>query len=328
MAAFPIGIILVRYTRMEEKAFTQPLERDNGLSYPPPKRTGILFHSGVILIFGVAALIIFFLASREELGIIFLMMLLGGLVCTAPALLLIRRLQALRRADYHLDREGLRIKWGEREEHIPMDQIQWVRLEETLEAPLALPRLRWPGSVLGTKQHVTWGDMEFLASRGEDLILIGTGERVFVISPEERDDFVQSFREMIELGSLKGMQARSIDPAYLLQEIWQSGRARVLLIISAAINLGGLLLTALRVPEIESISLGYTPSGAPLPPVPGIQLYILPLTSLTFLAATFVLAGAAHRREAASPYPFILFSANLLASSLFITALIILLVSG
>jgi hypothetical protein len=284
-----------------------------------------MIQSAAALLFAAASLTFFYYASRDALGLVFVALLLGGLAWAVPAIMLGQRVRALRSADYQLDREGLRILWGEREEHLPMDHIQWVRLEETLEAPLALPRWRWPGAVLGKKRHATMGEMEFLASRGEDLVLIGAGKRVFVISPERRDDFIQGFREMIELGSLKGMQARSIASAYLLQEIWQSSKAWILLAISALINLSGLLLAAWQAPQIESISLGFSPRGAPLPAVPGVQIFLLPITSLTFFAATFVLAGAAQRRDPSSPYPFILFSANLLASALFLTALILLL---
>jgi hypothetical protein len=310
---------------MEAKGNGQETDKKERLSYPPPKRSGLMLQGAAAVLFAAAGLIFFYFASREALGLVFVALLLGGLACAAPAIMLVRRVQALRNADYQLDREGLRIIWGVREEHIPMDQIQWVRLEETLEAPLALPRWHWPGAVLGKKKHATWGEMEFLASRGEELVLIGAGKRVFVISPEGRDDFIQGFREMIELGSLKGMKARSIDSAYLMQEIWQSSRAWMLLAISALLNLGGLLVAAWQAPQIDTISLGFTPRGAPLPPVPGVQIFLLPITSLTFFAATFVLAGAAQRRDPSSPYPFILFGANLLASALFITALIIIL---
>lgn len=310
---------------MEAEETSREKENKERLSFPPPKRPGLMLQSAAALLFAAAGLAFFYFASREELGLIFVALLLGGLAWAAPAIMLGRRVQALRNADYQLDREGLRILWGGREEHIPMDHIQWVRLEETLEAPLALPRWRWPGAVLGKRRHAAWGEMEFLASRGDELVLIGAGKRVFVISPEGRDDFIQGFREMIELGSLKGMQARSMTSAYLLQEISQSSKAWILLAVSALINLCALLLAAWQAPQIESISLGFSPRGAPLPAVPGVQIFLLPIASLTFFAATFVLAGAVQRRDPASPYPFILFGANLLASALFITALIILL---
>jgi len=310
---------------MDAKEKKKRSEGGGQYSYPPPKRKGTIFQTAGMAAFAGGSAACFLLAAQEPLGMVFVLLLLGGLGCSLPAMFFGRRLRALRGANYLLDREGLRILWGAREEHIPMQQIQWVRLEETLEAPLSLPRPRWPGAVLGRRGHITWGEMEFLAAQGEELVLIGTGKRVFVISPEMRDEFIQRFREMIELGSLKGMEARSIHPVYLLQDVWKPGRSGLLLMLSVGVNAAMLLVTAWRAPGIETISLGFTPSGAPLPAVPGIQLYLLPIASLVFLAATFVAAGIAQRREANSPYPAILFTTNLLSSSLFISALLILL---
>ena len=65
----------------------------------------------------------------------------------------IYRLYALQNASYIIARDGVHLRWGARREQIPMDEILWVHPAAELPAPVSLPRLRWPGAVLGLRHQ-------------------------------------------------------------------------------------------------------------------------------------------------------------------------------
>ena len=131
--------------------------------FEPPQREGIIFHVVVILLLVAAAITLFSQATQAELGPFFLFYLLGSTSLALPLPFLIYRLLSLRRAAYILERDGIRLQWGLRVEDIPITEVLWVRLVEDLERPLALPWLRLPGSIVGTRRHM--GQVvEFMAS--------------------------------------------------------------------------------------------------------------------------------------------------------------------
>ncbi len=105
------------------------------------------------------------------------------------------------------------MQWGFRAEDIPMPEILWIRLAEDLEEPIVLPRLRWPGAVLGVRRQSDVGDVEFMASESSDLMLIGTPERVYAISPGDRNVFLHAFQRQTEMGSLSPFAAFSAHPS-------------------------------------------------------------------------------------------------------------------
>ena len=112
----------------------------------------------------------------------------------------------------------------------------WVEPTEDLEEPLSPPWPRWPGAVLGMKLHPEVGEVEFIASRGRQLVLIGTQERVFAVSPNDREAFLLALQRQMELGSLTPLPARSRHAGFLAADLWNSRTARGLLV------LGGLVL--------------------------------------------------------------------------------------
>jgi hypothetical protein len=123
-----------------------------------------------------------------------------GILAFAPIPFLGYRAYALLKADYYIDRDSLAILWGLRVEDIPLTDIEWVRPASDLTTPLALPRFRLPGAVLGTRRHPDLGAVEFIASSTRNLILIATSKHVFAISPQA--PACPHICAQIELGSL------------------------------------------------------------------------------------------------------------------------------
>lgn len=286
----------------------------------PPRRVGYVFHILALVFLISSAGLLVNQAIQMPLGPAFLFYLLGGLLAVFPAPVLSYRLYALYRSGYTLSREGVQLRWGLREENVPMTEIDWVRLDSTLEYPLKLPRIRWPGGLLGVRTQKELGEVEYLASRGKGLVLIGAKKGVYAISPIDQKEFIQTFRQQIELGPLESFEARSVYPTFLLTEIWKSRLGRYLLLTGLFLNLALLIWVAIVVPNQETISLGFTPNGALLPPVAGTQLFLLPILSVFFLLANFVAAVYFHRREGNYPLTHLMWASNIVTAAIFISA--------
>ena len=291
----------------------------------PPRRAGYIFHSIAIIVSIALAGLFIIQAVQSTLGPAFLFFLLGALFIATPIPVLVYRLYGLYRSSYTLGREGVRLIWGLREEDIPMTNIDWVRLDTTLDSPLELPRIRWPGGLLGVRKHRDMGEVEFLAARRKRLILIGTKKKVYAISPKDQKAFIKAFRHQIELGPLKSITARSVYPSFLIAEVWKSRVTRSLLLAGLGLNLSLLTWVALAVPNRETISLGFAPNGALLAPVPGVQLLLLPIVSVFFFLANFIAAVYFFRRDGRHPLMYIMWGGSALTASLFLGAVFVIL---
>ncbi|NJC98889.1 MAG: hypothetical protein FIB03_21575, partial [Anaerolineae bacterium] len=121
--------------------------------FPPAKQSGLITHGIILLMLIGLSGFGFFNLTREQVGPAFVTNLLVALVAFALVPYFGYRAYALLRADYYIDRDSLAMLWGLRVEDIPLTDIEWVRPATDLTHPLALPRFRLPGAVLGTRRH-------------------------------------------------------------------------------------------------------------------------------------------------------------------------------
>jgi len=296
--------------------------------FDPPRRKGITFHSVGLLIFGILALGLFLQLTRTDLGETFLFYLLGAVFTAAPLPFLGYRLYALNRSFYSIGREGIRLQWGFRQEDIPMSEVNWVRLAEDLTHPLQLPWPAWPGGVVGSRRHPDAGLVEFLASDSMQLVIIGTGQRVYAISPEDPQRFISVFHEQVELGSISPIPAYSAFPSFLLSEAWRSPTGRVFMSVSILLSLVLFIWVGLAVPQRDLISLGFTTRGVPLPPVQAIQLFLLPVVNVFLTLAGIIMASYFHRKQQNHPLAFVIWTSTNLMGILFLGAVLIILINS
>jgi len=299
----------------------------------PPRTTGLIFHGAAILILlGLSAWGVW-QASEADVGPVFLLYLAPALISTGLVPLLAYRAYALRSARYIMQRDGILLTWGLRAEDIPMDAIDWVLPSSSMNYKLPLPWLYWPGALLGGRLAPGGKRVHFLASRSRQLILIAVAERIFAISPEDPQAFLQAFQGFMEMGSLAPLPARSVYPGFLLARVWQTPPARYLLLSGLLLNLVTLILVVLAAPSGEQITLGF---GAGREPVPAVRLLLLPVISGLFFLVDFFLGLFLFRRTESqiTPTPFIgnmwiipgrtiaylLWSSGVVASALFLMA--------
>lgn len=301
------------------------MDSKESLRFEPSRRGGLAFQIGMILVLSAGALLLFIQATLAALGPQFLLFLLVSLLLGAVVLVFAFRTYALIRSSYILERDGIRLQWGFRIEDIPMDQVLWVRLAEDLQTPLPKPRLRWPGAVVGVRLLEESGPVEFLAANESQLVLIGTPERVYAISPKDRSQFLRDFQLQTELGSLAPIQAYSAHPTFLFSELWESSLGRAFLSASLILSLGLFIWVGVAVPNLESVSLGYSPTGSPWPPVPAVQLFLLPVLNIMLTAVGMIYSLYFYRQQANHPLAVVLWGSTTLTNILFLAGVFIIL---
>lgn len=262
-----------------------------------PKRTpGLIFH-GIIsaLLLGGAGFLLY-LAFQQSGGINLILFLTGALILLAMLPFLVYRGYALLHAGYTLERDGLRVRWGLRLLDIPLSEVEWVRPAEDLQIPVKLPAFSWPGAILGESDHEDLGVIEFIASDADTLVIVAAMDRVVVLSPEARDDFIQIFNRMLEMGTLAPIQPLSTKPAVFLQSIFQNKAARITIPLGFMLWFVLLILVSLLIPGYDQLSMGYDAAGLPIEAVPASRLLMLPVIGI-FLYVISLIGGAYFFRK-------------------------------
>lgn len=290
--------------------------------FKPPIRGGLFFHAACILIILVVSGWSLWRATNAQVGPLFLLYLLLPLLAVFIIPFLAYRVYALWRASYLIERDGFHLYWGLREEGIPMDQVQWVRSSNDLEQPLQLPKLRWPGAVLGTRDQLDGVQVEFLAGHSAPLILIGTPERIFAISPARLDEFLRISQQFAELGSLTPFPARSLYPSFLLARVWATRPARYLLLAGLVLGFVLFVATNFFIPSRPTVSLRVNPAGNLADAVPSVQVFLLVLINGFFYLADVLLGLFFFRRQGEQVIAYILWGTGVVTSVLFLIALV------
>lgn len=290
--------------------------------FPPPKRNGLIVHSVIILILALVAVFGFIRQSSVDVGPVFLIALLVSLISFAPIPFLAYRIYSLWRADYHIDRDSLLIRWGLRLEDIPLSDIEWIRPAEDLTTPLTLPNLPLPGGLIGMRRHPDLGAVEFLASDSKKLLLIATAKRVFVISPEDPAGLTQTFARATEMGSLAPTEAKSVYPSFVVTQAWESGLARYLWLSALFLNIGLFIWASLIIPTTPNVALGPQAAGGEFEIVPSSQLIIFPVASLLLAVLGWIAGLYFYRWERERILAFIVWGSGTLTSLLFLLAVL------
>ncbi|HEY5984228.1 MAG TPA: PH domain-containing protein [Anaerolineales bacterium] len=289
--------------------------------FPPTKRWGLILHGSLIVALAIVSAWGSWQLSSTPVGPAFVLYLLIGLLAFAPIPLIGYRAYALYKAMYRLDRDTLELRWGLRDELIPLTDIEWVRPVSDLTYPLRLPPLPIPGAILGLMRHRDLGVVEFLASRARGLLLVGTPKRVYAISPDRPKEFLDTFARAVELGSLGEARSKSQFPSLVFAHAWESGLVRYLWLVTLFLNLGLAAWISFLIPSTPSFALGFRPDQSP-EAVPSVQLIILPLVSV-FLSLVGWIAGLFfYRWPKRQTLAIVLWAAGAFSSLLFLVSLL------
>lgn len=293
------------------------------IRFQAPKRRGIMLHISILFVLSLLISLMLIVASESPPGLLAVFLLIASVLLSLLLPVFSYRLYALLRSEYSLSRAGLRIRWGLRQIDLPHELILDVALAEELHSLPAAPRWSWPGSILGITEDEVLGPVEYIASRSEGMLLVGTVQRVYVISPEKPGDFLAVYHREAERGSLVELKASSVMPSFLLSQAWQELPVRRLLLAGAGLAVALLLLVGFIAPGLEGISLGFDSSGAPLEAVTGTQLFLLPALNLAFFFANLLLGLILYRESKNTLLARLVWGSSLLSGVLFLGAIAI-----
>jgi hypothetical protein len=295
---------------------------ETAFRFDPPRRKGMALHiTALLLIFALLAVLLT-VAVSEPAGLLVVILLILALLFSLLLPLLFYRLYSLVKSGYWVSRDGLRLRWGLRQVDLPHAAIVDVARVGELENFIAPPRWTWPGALVGIVHEAELGDVEFMAADKQDLVLLGTKERVYAISPQSSRDFVATVKREALRGSLRALRPRSVSASFVLVEAWAEKRTRTLLIGGAILSLGLLLLAGLLAPGLPSVSLGFSADGLPLTPVAGVQLFLLPALNLFFYMGNLMLGLLFYREPNGVNFSYLLWGCSLFASVLFLGAIL------
>ena len=258
------------------------------LDFYPDRRWGLVFHLVLILFLLMAGIWGLWRASQSTSRPEFLLYLVPTLLAAGIVPFLLYRAYALYSAAYQLTQEVIRLRWGIRVEEIPMAVIEWVHPAHDLEPEVPLPILRWPGSILGSRSVPGGGQVEFMASRTQGLLVIATTQnRAYAISPSDPDAFLTGYARLVEYGAIKISTTESIYPSLLVTRIWRSLLARMLILTGLISGLVLLVYVVLTVQTRDQISFGISADLASGITVPAVRLLLLPVLSWIFYLLDF-----------------------------------------
>lgn len=289
----------------------------------PKRRPGLIFHAALIILVLAGVIFLLWMAFGQSGGLNLILYLAGALLLLATLPFLAYRGYALLNAYYELERDGLRIRWGLRSLDIPITEVEWVRPPEDLLIPLKLPGLSTPGAILGESSHPDLGMVEFIASSVQNLVIVATMNQVVILSPDEKDEFIQRFNRTIEMGSLSPIAPHSAVPAVFLRQVTSDRLARVLIPLGFGLWFALLVLVSIVIPGRSAISIGYDPTGLPLEPVPAARILMLPILGILLYLVSLVGGAYIFRKDATRSVSYLLWAGGVIAPFLLIVATIL-----
>jgi hypothetical protein len=219
---------------------------------------------------------------------------------------------------YHLDRDGIAVRWAGNEQIIPIRDVQQIMPGRELKNPPVRRRgLRWPGHERGVGMVPGIGRTRFLATQPlEGQLLLVTPGLTFAISPQEPEAFLQGFEARRELGPNRLLERELRRASWSTWPIWKDETAWMLLGGAVVINLALFGYLSARFPGLDfQLPLHFNNLGQADRIGIKMELFALPIIGLIILGTNLALGLALYRRERAGSY--LLWGAATAAQALF-----------
>ena len=267
---------------------------------------GLLF-VGLVLVFDVWFLNRLFNQSIRTQQINFLTFLMGLVVLLSVPLLVLLAYQTASclTLRYHLDRNGLVVRWVSTQQSIPIRDIERILPGRQLGGTIVRRRgARWPGHEKGEGLVPGIGRTSFLATRPlADQLLLVTPGRAFGISPREPDAFLQAFEARRELGPNRLLEQDVQQARWRTWPLWTDQTAWALLGAAALLCLGLFGYLSARFPGLDlRLPLHFNDQGLADRIGVKMELFALPMIGLMILATNSVLGLILYNRERAGSY--------------------------
>jgi len=290
--------------------------------FEPEKKKGVLYHSIAIILF--LFLSVFFLSQLLDTTTTFhfFLYLIPALFCIILALLLANRIYVLRTINYLINRDSIQITWGIRYEQISIGNILWIQSNSDLANPIQIPKLNIPGLLTGSYDLAKNQKIEFIASDESKLVLIATTDRIFVISPDEPEEFLMTFQKITELGSLSQSVSQSIYPSRPLYQVWSNPLTRILMIVNLVLIIGLVVFTSLLITANPFLPIGFFSDGSPAEIVPSKRLLLLPIINTSFFVLNLLLGVFFFQDKKTRIYSSLLYFSNVFTTTFFLLSIL------
>jgi hypothetical protein len=243
--------------------------------------------------------------QSRQLG--FLSFLMGLLVVLSVPVLVLLVYEAASGLTlrYHLDRNGVAVRWAGNERIIPIRDIQRIVPGNDVESAIVHRRgVRWPGHQRGEGMVPGIGRTRFLATRplAEQLLLVMPGLAV-AISPLDPDGFLAAFESRRSLGPNRLLEQELRQARWLSWPLWGDRNARALLGAAVIFNVGLFGYVSARFPTLDpQLPLHFNRLGYVDRIGTKVELFALPIIALIILGTNLVLGLFLYKRERAGSY--------------------------
>lgn len=237
----------------------------------------------------------------------FLTFLVGLLVLASVPLVVVLAYHSLSclTLRYHLDRDGVTIRWLGGRQVVPIRDIHRVLPGSQLGGPVVHRRgVHWPGHERGEGAIPGVGRTLFLATRSlQSQLLLVTPGKALAISPTRPEDFVTGLAARQELGPNRILEPERWLAPWLTWSLWKDRTAGLVLGAATAINLGLFAYLCARFPRLdEQLPLHYNSQGLADRIGTKADLFAVPIIGLIILGTNLVLGLLLYRRERAGSY--------------------------
>ncbi len=280
---------------------------------------------GLLAVLIAAAATMVTIAVLTPLSLLTFLLGLGAALAVLGAAYVGYLLWGLVHAVYALDRNGIYIGWGGYEYTIPLTAIEAIETKAPAGRLRRRGRLRWPGYNVGLARDEQGREYRFYATRhGDGLLWLHTPRRVYVISPQDTEGFLEALTTRREMGPTQSLEEIATYPAFFNWPIWYDASALSLFASTIVLLLFLTAFLCWRIPHLPSpIALQIARDGTPLLVAAPTRLFYLAVMGTLFLLLNGLLGLWFYRRERRLAY--FLWSAMLfLQSSLWIALLSIL----
>jgi hypothetical protein len=208
---------------------------------------------------------------------------------------------------YRVDRNGVRIWWGGSQWTIPMDHIQAITPVKRLDDAELRARCRHRTWLGGWTQCKPFRDGRVVVWRSnlalEDSLAILTATHVYIISPEQPEDFIHSWRERQFLGATQNWREEEKRAPWLSSPIWSDRIVWGLMGGTLATSLALFGTMALAYPGLpERLALHFDVLGQPDRVGQRSEILHLPVAALAMLVLDLGLGFAIYRRDRVAAY--------------------------
>ena len=237
----------------------------------------------------------------------FVTFLMGLIVLLSLPVLLLLAYQAVSclTLRYHLDRNGIVVRWLGTERIIPIRDIQQIVSGHQYGGTIVRRRgLHWMGHERGSGMVPGIGRTRFLATRPlTGQLLLVTPGLAYGISPSDAEGFLKSFEARRELGPNRVLEPGLDRAGWLTWAFWLDQTAWVLLGAAVVINLGLIAYLCARFPGLDfQLPLHFNSLGEADRIGTKMELFALPIIGLIILGANLGLGLVLYRRERAGSY--------------------------